>query len=373
MKRRIIVISFIGILSGAAFYILKRPSTPQAEEATNAVAQVQVAQLQAKEISQTITAIGVVEAAPIGAKTFSLGYDVNVKSVQVSVGSRVTRGDLILEVTPTADAQILFDTATTDSELADKAYISAKEKFALHLATHQELLLAEQAARDAKTKLSNYLSRGMGTSRIIATEEGVITKLDWQQGATITAGMPLFLLSADSHLDAHLTIEASDTSIVKIGDAAILNSISRNQVDPITSEVRFVGSSVDLTTGAADVRISLPKQSGWLPGEHVRAIIEVAKKTALAAPRPAVLPDDDQSILYTVKDGKAVKHSVQLGLLGDDLVEVVSKDVKSGDTIVVVGNYELQDGMAVEISTDKKTESSKAADAPTEKVEAKNP
>ena len=214
MKRRIIVTSVIGVLCVVAFIIFKRPSASQAEEAPQPVAQIQVAKLQSQAITQTLTAYGVVEAAPLGARTFSLGYDSVVKAVGISVGSHVLVGDLILEVSPTPDAQILFDTAKTDSELADKAFVTTKERYSLHLATRQDLLTAEQAARDAKIKLKNYLSRGMGTSRIVATEDGVITKFEWQSGATIPAGTPVFQLSAASHLDAHLTIEASDTSVV---------------------------------------------------------------------------------------------------------------------------------------------------------------
>jgi len=373
MKRRIIVTSVIGVLCVVAFIIFKRPSASQAEEAPKPVAQIQVAKLQSQAITQTLTAYGVVEAAPLGARTFSLGYDSVVKAVGISVGSHVLVGDLILEVSPTPDAQILFDTAKTDSELADKAFVTTKERYSLHLATRQDLLTAEQAARDAKIKLKNYLSRGMGTSRIVASEDGVITKFEWQSGATIPAGTPVFQLSAASHLDAHLTIEASDTSVVKVGESVVINSVNRSQVDSITSEVRFVASSVDLVTGATDVRTALPVGSLWLPGEHVRAIIEVAKKTALAAPRSAVLPDDDQQVLYTVKEGKAVKHTIQVGLMGDDLIEVISKDVKLGDDVVIVGNYELEDGMAVEISSDKKSEETKATEGAKDKAEAKTP
>ena len=97
----------------------------------------------------------------------------------------------------------------------------------------------------------------------------------------------------------------------------------------------------------AYVRVTLPAGGGWLSGEHVRASVHVDEKTALVAPRVAVLPEDEGQVLYTVKDSKAVKHVVEVGITSDSNVEVSGKDLKPGDPVVVVGNYELEDGMAV--------------------------
>ena len=373
MKRRIIVISLIVVVGLVAFIVFKRPSATQVEEAAKPVAQVQVQKLQNQLITQTLTAYGVVEGSPKGARSFTLGYDAKVKSVEVSAGSHVAQGDVVLTVTPTSDAQLLFDTAKADSLLADKNYQAVKEKYRLHLANSQDMYLAEQASRDAKLKLVSYTKRGMGNDRIAITEEGVITKMDLQVGTTIPAGVVLFLYTAVSQLDAHVTIEVADTSLVKSGQVVHVSSVNRSQLDAIVGQVRAVASSVDSVSGAVDLRISLPVGCGLMPGEHVRAIVDVASKTALAAPRAAVLPDDDQQVLYTVKDGKAVKHSVQIGLDGDDLVELISKDVKADDLAVIVGNYELEDGMAVELPSDKKAEESKPVEPAKDKAEAKTP
>ena len=61
-----------------------------------------------------------------------------------------------------------------------------------------------------------------------------------------------------------------------------------------------------------------------------------------------MLPDDEKQILFTVKDGKAVKHEVKTGISSDDLVEVISRELHEGDVVVALGNYELEDGMAIQ-------------------------
>jgi multidrug efflux pump subunit AcrA (membrane-fusion protein) len=62
-----------------------------------------------------------------------------------------------------------------------------------------------------------------------------------------------------------------------------------------------------------------------------------------------VLPDDDQQALYTIKAGKAKKHVVQIGIAAGEKLEVTAPDLSVGDSVVVQGNYELSDGMDVQV------------------------
>ena len=83
---------------------------------------------------------------------------------------------------------------------------------------------------------------------------------------------------------------------------------------------------------------------------YVSGRIVKARQTALLAPREVVLSEEAGAhVLFTVKDGKAVKHAVKLGLEDDRNVQIVAEDLHAGDTIIVTGSYELEDGMAVTI------------------------
>jgi hypothetical protein len=129
-----------------------------------------------------------------------------------------------------------------------------------------------------------------------------------------------------------------------------LQSTQQDDPDPVTSTVRVVGGVLNPTTGAADVRVSVPRAAPFMLGEHVRAVIEVRKKeAALVVPRSAVLPDEDnKQVLFTVKDGKAVRHEVDVGITAGDLVEVTASGLNAGDAVVTLGNYELTDGMSIQ-------------------------
>jgi len=68
----------------------------------------------------------------------------------------------------------------------------------------------------------------------------------------------------------------------------------------------------------------------------------------LVVPRDAVLPGEGTDFeLFTVRDGKAVKHTVRVGVENDQEAQVMAEGLKAGDPAVVIGNFELEDGMAV--------------------------
>jgi membrane fusion protein (multidrug efflux system) len=49
-----------------------------------------------------------------------------------------------------------------------------------------------------------------------------------------------------------------------------------------------------------------------------------------------------------VQNGRALKRIVNIGLENHTRIEVVDKSLNLGDLVVNIGNYELQDGMAVQ-------------------------
>ena len=141
-----------------------------------------------------------------------------------------------------------------------------------------------------------------------------------------------------------------------------LVSANRADAQPIGSTVRVAGSVLDPVTGAIEVRVPVPAGATLLLGEHVKAAIEVSKKEALVVPRSAVLPAEGKFELYTVKNGRAVRHEIAPGISAGDLVEISGIDLHDGDTVVTLGNYELTDGMTVQLVATKQNEPVPAAE-----------
>ena len=75
----------------------------------------------------------------------------------------------------------------------------------------------------------------------------------------------------------------------------------------------------------------------------------MSSTNALVAPKSALLPDGNGYRLFTVENGHAVQHQVQTGQENDTQIEIIADDIKEQDDIVALGNYELEDGMAVRV------------------------
>ena len=93
----------------------------------------------------------------------------------------------------------------------------------------------------------------------------------------------------------------------------------------------------------------LPSTSKFLLGEYVLGKLPIASAEGFIVPRSAVLPEEDHYVLFTVKDGHAREHIVRVDLESEKDVEVFANDLHTGEPAVILGNYELKDGMAVKV------------------------
>lgn len=277
-------------------------------------------------------------------------FDSLISKIIAVPGMRVAAGDVLLEIMPTPDAKLQLDAARSALALAQKTLTATQERYDLKLANRTELLSAEQAELDARQKIASFERRGLGTdAKIVAPTAGVVGKLEFSTGALATAGTVLVTITTEAQLEVRLGVEAAEAAQISVGQPVTLLSANRAESSPTISMVRIVGSSLDAVTGAAEVRVPVPSGSPLLLGEHVKAAIELMKKETLVAPRSVVLSVDGKLVLYTVKNGQAMRHEVTTGISADGLVEVSGENLRDGDTVVTLGNYELADGMSVQL------------------------
>jgi len=350
MKKLLIVLLVVAVAAGGWYFLRHRGPAAADEEATRPAARVEITTLREQGIAQTIEAFGVVTTAPSGDRVTAAAYDCVVKKIHVGVGTVVAAGDVLVELDPSPDTKLALDSARSVQALAGKALAATQERYDLKLATNQDLLAAQQAEQDAQLKVASYEARGLGgAGRVTAPAAGVVSKLEIFAGALVPAGTPLVTVATGGQYEVKLGVEPADAVLVAPGQPVTLASSSRGDAPAIAAIVRAVGTALDPVSGAAEVRVPLAAGSPVLLGEHVRAQIEVKRKVgALVVPRNAVLPDEGKSILFTVKNGKAVKHEVTVGLTAGDSVEISGDGLHAGDPVVTLGNYELEDGMAVQ-------------------------
>jgi membrane fusion protein, multidrug efflux system len=349
MKKLLFAVAILALLGGG-WYWLRYRGAAGAEETVMPAARVETTPLKQQDIVRTLAAFGVVGAAPSGERVMAAPFDCVIRQIFVGVGTPVAAGDPLMEIEPTNDAKLALDSARGVLALATRALAATQERYDLKLATNQDLLAAQQAEQEARLRAASFEARGLGgDGRITATVAGIVSKLELNAGALAPLGTPLVAVAGGGTLEARLGIEPANLRLVIAGQRVVLVSANRADSARISSTVRSVGEGLDPTTGAAEVRVPVPSGAPLFLGEHVQASIEVQKKEAtLVAPRSAVLPDGDQHVLFTVKNGQAVRQEVTLGITAGDLVEVAGANLHAGDLVVVLGNYELTDGLAIQ-------------------------
>ncbi len=317
---------------------------------TGVVAPVTTAPAALRDFVMTVAGFGKVQAPPDGAVAVTASHAGFVSRLYVRAGQGVVRGASLFDLAATPAAGLAYQQARNAAELARGALRHTQRLFAEHLATNADLDRARAASADAGAALA--AERRSGSNRasetVTAPFAGTVTALSAGEGTQMPQGAPVLTLARGNALAVRLGVEPEDVAGIQPGMAVTLvptfdaNAATRGRV-------RTVSGLIDPETRLVDVVVGLEGgQSPPLIGTVMRGEIILGRQRALAVPRGAVLADRHGSYVYTVKDGHAHRVTVTPGLVNDGIVAVAG-DLKAGDPMVVEGNYELGDGMAVEV------------------------
>lgn len=321
------------------------------------VVAVKVAPVEQSTITQQNTAYGTVTAQLAEVRAVSVVFESQVSRIVVTPGQQVAADEVLLTVEPSAATRMQLQDAQNAFEAAEKDLKQTQERYAAKLATNQELFASQANHRSAKSKLENLQQAGAAGPRTLRAEvAGVVSKIDVQVGQIVPGGTPLVELAAANRIEVMLGVEPQDAPALQVGQPIRIASL-QSESNVLIGHVRLVTRRIDPTTRLINVYVSIPQDAPATLDAPVRAEITTSSQ-GLIVPRDAVLPADDQYVLFTIENKKAAKHVVSIGLENDKEVQIIGGGVKAGDQAVVVGNYELADGMAVHV------DSGEAASAP---------
>ena len=316
--------------------------------ANDQVATVQVVPIREGTITENITAYGTVIPAPGAVQTVSLPFESRVRRIFVSNGQRVSSRKTLLEVDPSPDTRLQVEEARSAAQSAKQTLKHVQQRFDLKLATNEELVQAKQTFQEAQLRLESLERKGVGQrQQIQATAEGVVKNIPIQEGSIVSAGSTLLEIVDQGRVEVRLGVEPEDMNYLRVDQPVLLSSLNMPESHWVTGRIRVISRFINPATRLVDVLVELPSSNQFLLDEYVRGKIAIASKVGVVVPRAAVLPEEDHYVLFTIKDGHAVKHTVQLGLEDGKDVEVIGSGFHPGDPAVILGNYELKDGMAV--------------------------
>ncbi|MEJ2671083.1 MAG: efflux RND transporter periplasmic adaptor subunit [Deltaproteobacteria bacterium] len=320
-------------------------------EVQGPVASVRIAPVREGVLTAYITSYGSVIPAPGALQSVSVPFESQIVQIMVSNGQKVNRGNSLIEIKPSPDTRLQLEQAQQNLETARQTLKDVEGRFALKLATNDQILKAKLNLRQAQLRVKSMKKRGIGPPRTLtAPVKGLIKKVYVQEGAIVGAGQPLAEVVTQDRLEVRLGVEPDDIARVKDRQPVTITRVNVPALAPVTGHVRKVSYGVNPNTRLVDVFVSLPSTASFLLDESVAGKIAVARARGLIVPRSAALPAGHGSYsLFTIHQGRAVKHTVRIILQNDQEVELQDGGLKVGDSVVTVGNYELKDGVAVKV------------------------
>ena len=327
-----------------------------------------------------------------------------IKRINVDVGDRVTRGQLLatLEIPEMADdlrradaavvrAKAEVTRAQDEQRRAESVHNIARLSFqrlstvaekkpglvaqqeideaqSRDLVTEAQVAAAKSALAAAEEQVNvnsadtQRVKTMMDYTRVTAPFTGVVTKRYADTGSMIQAGtasqtqaMPVVKLSENSLLRLILPVPESAVPTVHIGQQVEVRVPTLNRSFP-GRVARFV-EKVSLATRTMDTEVDVPNPSLVLiPGMYAEVNLTLDRRAkVLAIPVMAVDMDNSDAqpgaaqigqVLIVTPNNRVEKRKVTLGIESSNNVEVRS-GLNEGDSVVLSGRSTLQPGREV--------------------------
>jgi len=308
---------------------------------------VRTAPLRQHAIAETLVGYGTLATDVGGTIDVSLPRAGRISALEVSPGQVVKKGAGLLEFRTAPGAALGYRRARNALAFARSELARTRQLRAQRLATASQVAAARKSLADAEAALEAQLRLGAGTASesVKAPFDGVVLSIGGAPGDRLAAGAAVLKLARLSGLRVLLGIEPSDSFAVRPGMPVRLTPVfdARRTVE---AHVAAVHGMVDPRTQLVDVVVKIAA-GDLLPGMRVKGEITLASRTGWAVPRSAVLHDGRGDYLFQVAHGVARRVAVRVESDGDRLLGISGAGLDPALKVVVVGNYELADGMAV--------------------------
>lgn len=199
---------------------------------------------------------------------------------------------------------------------------------------------------EAEAALELAASR-LEQTRVVAPADGVILSRDAEPGALVQPGKVLFVFTPLGETRLTCAVDEKDVVALRVGQPALASAEAAPD-SRFPAEVSYVAPSIDPQRATVEVRLRVPAPPAFLrPDMTVSIDIRTgAKDGALVLPTDAVhdLAGDAPWVL-AVRDGRARRTPVKLGLRGQGFVEVV--DGLGADATVIPTSQRTKEGARV--------------------------
>jgi RND family efflux transporter MFP subunit len=362
--RKLVVVTLAAAALVAAVACGKPAATTADQAEAYGAAPVKVYTVERARITEKITYTGTLEALTKINITPEVGG--KIARIYAEAGDRVAKGQLLAEL-ETDSIRLQLKQAEAGVAVAEASHADAlrnRERMdrlikenAVSEQQREKIQLAYDAAaaqlEQARAGL-NLAKHALDVSLMKAPFSGVVASKNAEVGDVINpmmggfgggAGGVLTLMDY-SKIKLVVAISSEDIGRIRKGQEAILRVAAFPGRD-FRGSVRVVNLTADPLSKKFGVEAVFDNSDAALrPGTFGDLVFEVqSHENAIVVPQQAIL---ENSYVFVVEGGKAVRKTVSLGIQNTTMIEVLD-GLAVGDQVVAEGNFGLEDGAAVQV------------------------
>ncbi len=332
-------------VAGASVWFAVKPGAPSPPAARWTSASL-------RTLSDTVTATGTVRLTTGASVRVGAQISGIVRKLNVTVGSRVGKGDVIAEIDPrpvlakTAQAEAQLARAQVSAATARADYQRDRKLFDAGGLSAQQLedargasALADAAVGAARKDLA-AASLDLDYVTLRAPISGVIASVSTQQGETVASAFaaPTFVTIIDpSALEVIAMVDEADIGGVRVGQSSTFTTETWPDRE-FEGEVVRIAPDATIVSGVVNYEVAIRIKSdvsSLKPQMTVNALILTAERRAVFAPSAAVLSGPSgRYVLVRGPDGAAKPRVVVLGARRGGEVEI-KRGLNGGEPILL--------------------------------------
>lgn len=204
-------------------------------------------------------------------------------------------------------------------------------------------LKAQLAAAGAQAQQA---SQNTAKARVVSPIDGIVNQRLVSNGDYVTAGKPLFQVTATHTLRINLPFPETAANRIHPGEAVTLSTpTAPDQV--VSARIQDVKPLVDANSRAVNAIVEIANPGSWQAGASVKAAVAVSQHPqAIVVPTAAIVLRPAGSVVYVVQGERVAQRVVTPGIQQGDQTEILS-GLKAGETVVVDGAGFLTDGARI--------------------------
>ena len=268
-----------------------------------------------------------------------------VTDLRVTVGQRVTRGDVLATISSRelAAAATAHAVAIARLEFARTTRDREADLVARRVTARQDLQLAEQAYAVAQAEVAEAREALLGlglTAEVIAARPadpaslsrmpvsapatGVVTTQMTTTGATLAVGDPLLTITDTREVWVNVQVHARDLDAVQRGRRVTVRSVGA--ATSAEGTIAAVSPLVGDDTRTATARVVLPNTDGrWHPGLFVTALVSLdTSNVPVVVPVDALQTFRDWTVVFVRYGDTFEARPVEIGRSDGRMTEIVS-------------------------------------------------